>query len=241
MSPEQAEGGEVSDKTDMYAWGIVMYEMLSGNVPFKASTPGAVLLKQIQEKPVLLRKLRREIPASLERAVMQTLEKNPEKRQRDMREVARTLQQMDDVAVRSESVPTTITETIMLRRIGRGAEILRKPLVWGGGLAMTILAAGWWFVSYVGQDVRSPPLTTAVEETVSSAPLPQESELDQINNHIREAGAYRDRGEYLRALAELARARAIDPSNKLVNAEIARTRKACLAEQRAGIPNVVCD
>ena len=69
MAPEQAEGAEVSEQTDIYALGIVLYEMLSGSVPFKASTPSAVLVKQIQEAPLPLRKLRREIPASLDRLV----------------------------------------------------------------------------------------------------------------------------------------------------------------------------
>ena len=65
MAPEQVEGAEVSERTDIYALGIVLYEMLSGSVPFKASTPAAVLVKQIQEAPVPLHKLRRDIPSSL--------------------------------------------------------------------------------------------------------------------------------------------------------------------------------
>ena len=55
----------------------MLYEMLSGAVPFKASTPSAVLIKHLQEMPVPLRKLRREVPAPIERVVMQALEKKP--------------------------------------------------------------------------------------------------------------------------------------------------------------------
>jgi serine/threonine protein kinase len=96
MAPEQVDGGEVSDKTDIYALGVVLYEMLSGSVPFTAATPGAVLIKQMQEMPVPLRKLRRELPAAVERAVMQALEKEPQKRQSNMGEVVEQLRKAEE-------------------------------------------------------------------------------------------------------------------------------------------------
>src|SRR5918994_1998183 len=96
MAPEQVDGGEVSDKTDTYALGVVLYEMLSGSVPFTAATPGAVLIKQMQEIPVPLRKLRRELPAAVERAVMQALEKEPQKRQTNMAEVVQQLRKAEE-------------------------------------------------------------------------------------------------------------------------------------------------
>ena len=107
MAPEQAEGAEVSERTDIYALGIVLYEMLSGSVPFRASTPGAVLVKQIQERPLALRSLRREIPAAIESMVMQALEKDPSKRQRDMREVAQGLKRIERPAA-DESMQRTM-------------------------------------------------------------------------------------------------------------------------------------
>jgi serine/threonine protein kinase len=112
MAPEQVEGGEVSDKTDMYALGVVLYEMLSGKVPFTAATPGAVLIKHIKEMPLPLRKLRRELPSSLERVVMQALEKDPQKRQRTMSEVVQQLR--------------TAEEQIRGNPPGRATEPIRK-------------------------------------------------------------------------------------------------------------------
>jgi serine/threonine protein kinase len=96
MAPEQVDGGEVSDKTDTYALGVVLYEMLSGSVPFTAATPGAVLIKHMQEMPVPLRKLRRELPAAVERPVMQALEKEPHKRQTNMAEVVQQLRKAEE-------------------------------------------------------------------------------------------------------------------------------------------------
>ena len=91
MAPEQAEGAEVSEKTDIYALGIVLYEMISGAVPFRALTPGAVLVKQMQETPLSLRKSRREVPVSMERIIMHALEKEPQRRHKSMSEVTQQL------------------------------------------------------------------------------------------------------------------------------------------------------
>ena len=92
MAPEQIEGGEITEQTDIYAFGIVLYELLTGRVPFTASSPRAVLTKHLQEAPVPLRTVRPEVPASVERVVMQALEKQPQARQRDMGEVLGGLQ-----------------------------------------------------------------------------------------------------------------------------------------------------
>ncbi len=91
MAPEQIEGGELSEQTDIYAFGIVLYEMFTGRVPFKASTPGAILVKHLHEAPIPLSKVRKEIPSSVERIVIQALQKSPEKRQRGMDEVVDAL------------------------------------------------------------------------------------------------------------------------------------------------------
>ena len=91
MAPEQIEGGEVGVATDIYAFGVLLYEMLSGQVPFTAPTPGAVLIKHLTETAPPLRKLRNDIPASLEKVVKQALEKKPGRRQRSMEEVVEAL------------------------------------------------------------------------------------------------------------------------------------------------------
>lgn len=93
MAPEQIEGQDVSEKTDIYAFGIVLYEMLAGVVPFTAPTPSAVLIKHLKEQPLPLRKLRKNIPSSVERVVMQALEKEPEKRPKSLTEVGQELEE----------------------------------------------------------------------------------------------------------------------------------------------------
>ncbi|TMB94803.1 MAG: BON domain-containing protein [Chloroflexi bacterium] len=81
MAPEQIEGRPVSVKTDIYAFGVVLYEMLTGATPFNAPTSTAVLTKQLREPPAPLRRARPEVSPLVEQVVMQALEKEPEWRQ----------------------------------------------------------------------------------------------------------------------------------------------------------------
>jgi serine/threonine protein kinase len=111
MAPEQIQGNEINEKTDIYAFGIVLYEMLSRTVPFTAPTPAAVLMKHLNEIPVPLRKLRREVPSQLERIVSQALEKKPERRPANMEAIAASLRK-----VAREFAPTTIDKTLAVTR-----------------------------------------------------------------------------------------------------------------------------
>jgi serine/threonine protein kinase len=110
MAPEQIEGGDVTERTDIYAFGIVLYEMLSGTVPFRAPTPSAVLMKHLKEVPMPLRKLRGEIPASIERIVIQTLEKKPDRRPKTMDQVASALRDAERTFLQ-RTLPKTMVMT----------------------------------------------------------------------------------------------------------------------------------
>jgi serine/threonine protein kinase len=332
MAPEQAEGAEVSDKTDIYSFGIVMYEMLSGTAPFKGSRPAALLVKQIQEAPTPLRVLREEIPESIERVVMQALEKKPEHRQRNMREVANSLRgQAAPAPIKSVTPPIASPqpereereqseERAAASRAGEGLgnaeaenlqvrdevpgtsaatseerdaviETRKRPAFKFAaiGVASLLLLAGVGFgVSrFLGstpdpepatvppaiteappisatpaavepRPIQRPPAPVAkvpvkIGKETPSAKSPKNDELpmakskDQaptgakVQDHIRVAKFFRGRGEYGDARAELEKARALDPGNKEVRAELDIVRRACEAERKIlGRPDLRC-
>ena len=80
LSPEQAQGGPVDARTDIYSLGAVLYEMLAGRPPFMGDTPVAVAYKQVNETPVVPSQFNPDVPARLDAVVMKALSKNPSNR-----------------------------------------------------------------------------------------------------------------------------------------------------------------
>ena len=93
MSPEQAAADPTVDRrADLYAFGIVGYEMLVGTPPFHGRTPQAILAAQISEAPPPLAARRSDIPAALVDILMQCLEKDPARRPKSAAEITRRLE-----------------------------------------------------------------------------------------------------------------------------------------------------
>ncbi len=80
LSPEQAQGRPVDERADLYAIGIVLYELLTGQVPFDADSPVTVALKQVSEMPVPPAELVPAIPPAIDAVVLHALEKDPDRR-----------------------------------------------------------------------------------------------------------------------------------------------------------------
>jgi hypothetical protein len=80
MSPEQCRGVSVDERSDIYALAVIVYQMLSGKVPFESEGLGELLLKHMTETPTALRELLPGIPENVERAVARAMEKDPDKR-----------------------------------------------------------------------------------------------------------------------------------------------------------------
>ncbi|MBY6036142.1 Stk1 family PASTA domain-containing Ser/Thr kinase [Fictibacillus nanhaiensis] len=80
FSPEQARGGIANAKSDIYSFGAVMYEMVTGRVPFVGESPVSVALKHLQENVIEPRRLNPEIPQSVENIILKALAKSPLRR-----------------------------------------------------------------------------------------------------------------------------------------------------------------
>lgn len=106
MAPEQAQGGQVTEASDLYAVGVMLYEMLTGVMPFKSPTPMGMMLAHIQQQPVPPSERNRQagIPAELDGIVLQAMAKDPRDRFRTASAMARAL----------ESVPATSARTTVL-------------------------------------------------------------------------------------------------------------------------------
>ena len=91
FSPEHARGGITDAKSDLYSLGVVMYEMLTGKVPFDADTPVSVALKHIQEKPVEPKVVNPSIPKAVNDIVMKAMQKEPSLRYQNAGEMLRDL------------------------------------------------------------------------------------------------------------------------------------------------------
>lgn len=112
MSPEQVEGGKLDHRSDLYSLGLILYEMVTGEVPFTSDSTLALMYQRVKQKPKDPRKLAPDIPDYLARIILRCLEKDPEKRYQNAREILNALDEprtgASRTGVRSGSVQITL-------------------------------------------------------------------------------------------------------------------------------------
>ena len=113
LSPEQARGAPVDESSDLYSTGIVLYELLTGEVPFTGETPVEIAMKHLRHVPPAPSSIRPEIPHDLDLIVLRALAKEPADRYRTAKELDRDL----ELLTRGEPVSTETEEaaTMVLR------------------------------------------------------------------------------------------------------------------------------
>jgi len=121
MAPEQGAGEPVSAQSDIYSLGVILYEMVTGEVPYNADTPVAIILKHIQQPLPLPRKLRPDLPEAVEKVILKAMAKDP----RDRYETAADMAEALDRAVRQS--PQNLQDSTAPRASNDSPTQARKP------------------------------------------------------------------------------------------------------------------
>lgn len=147
MSPEQAEGIDLTGSSDIYSLGVVIYEMLTGNPPFLANNPIAVAYKQVHEYPPAPSGARPDCPKRLELIVLKCLKKDPKERYQKVDEL---LEDLDTVNLDERAKkPTVSMKGYAKRDTPREAELDDRRITdrrnrGGGGVRPPVSSGAYW-------------------------------------------------------------------------------------------------
>src|SRR5215813_13533683 len=135
MAPEQALGQTVDARTDLYALGVLLYELTTGRVPFKGDDPLTVVSQHVHAPVVPPRVLRSDVPRALELIILRLLEKNPDARFQTAEDTAAALRHALDVDAQvqdSEAAPAVaILDALSRGRlVGRAVELAEVRQLW---------------------------------------------------------------------------------------------------------------
>src|SRR5215218_2160372 len=143
VSPEQALGHEVTEQSDIYSLGVVLYEMLTGEVPFKADTQVAVAMKHVREPLPDVQRRRPEISASLAAVVERSTSKETQNRYQDVGQMVHDLEEVLAIEAARTGQATGEATTVLQSLSGDTADFaptrLRRPK---RALAITVLVLG---------------------------------------------------------------------------------------------------
>lgn len=183
FSPEQARGNYVDERSDLYSLGIVMYEMLTGQVPFDGENPVTIALKHINEEAVPPREIVPGIPPALERAVLKATNKFQTNRYKSAEELIEDLDNIEFVTkITVNNVFTNASQSIAKKdekeedekdndKKKKGSKLNKKAIIaiCGGVVAICLLVGVLFFTGVIGSKKGVPDLTDMTLEQATTA------------------------------------------------------------------------
>jgi serine/threonine-protein kinase len=203
MSPEQAEGrpADITPRTDVYALGAILYEILTGRPPHVSDTPGKVYSKIVADEPVAPRKLRPEVPADLEAVALRALSKEPEERYADAGAFA------DDLRRHLSGGPVEARPAAPWSR--RFRRLARNPVVLA--TAVVAAAAAWGAAAVVRRaNVQRQAVLEATRERKAREEEARRRQ-EEAEGHLQRGEARARAGDRAGAIAEWDRAIELEP------------------------------
>jgi serine/threonine protein kinase len=153
MSPEQVLGKPLDARTDLFSFGVVLYEMATGSLPFKGESSGAVFDEILHKNPVAPVRLNGEIPTEFERVIEKALEKNRDLRYQHASEMRADLQRLKRDTDSGKAAVTSTQATVP------AASVLRRSRAW---IAVAIVSLLVLVLAVVLLRVPAPPPRMAV-------------------------------------------------------------------------------
>jgi dienelactone hydrolase len=190
MSPEQARGDEVDQRTDIWSFGGVLYEMFTGRMPFTTEYPTALVYAILNEDPRPPSRIRSELGEALEAVILRCLAKDPSARFAAGGEV---------VAALASLVPSEIAQASEGRPRTRWRQVLRRPLVIAslGAAVLALVAGGAWLVDRRANVSRAreellPQIRTALQGVPFNVPLKEFALAQEARAYIGDEPEFAD-------------------------------------------------